>query len=146
MLSDEKNSYDILTHISLINHDIRLIITVSYIYVIPPINDLVEYLNIVYKLDKQRIDVKRTIFQLFCSILNGEKFSKLNFYDLISGYNYLDEQEETVLKNYIVTIDEQNLIKIQYRTNIYQAISDIIYSLSTLLYLIDISFSTYESS
>jgi hypothetical protein len=114
----------------------------GYIYVMPPINDLCEYINVIYKLDKKNIDTKRTIFQLFCSILNGEKFSKLDFYDLVGGVNYLDEQEETVLKNYIVTIDEKDFIKIKYRNSIYQAISDIIYTLSTLLYLIDISFST----
>jgi hypothetical protein len=141
MQSKNREVHDIATHISLINHDIRLIISNGYIYVMPPMDHLCEYINVIYKLDKKKIDTKRTIFQLFCSILNGEKFSKLDLYDLVGGVNYLDEQEETVLKNYIVTIDDNNMLKIKYRNSVYQAISDIIYTLSTLLYLIDISFS-----
>jgi len=134
------NTFDIFTHISLVDKNIRLIKKEEYIYVLQSIDDLADIINILYELDKKKIDTKRAIFQLFCSILNGEKFSKLDFYDLLSTFDYLDEQEEGILKNYIVTIDENNLLKIKYRSNVYQAISDIIYTLSTLIYLIDISF------
>ena len=140
-MENNKETFDIYTHISILDRDIRLIITEDYIYVLQSIDDLADIINILYELDQKKIDTKRAIFQLFCSILNGEKFSKLNFYDLLSTSNYLDEQEEAILKDYIVTIDENNLIKIKYRSNVYQAISDIIYTLSTLIYLIDISFS-----
>jgi len=139
-MQNNNNTFDIYTHISLVDRDIRLIITEEYIYVLQSIDDLSDIINTLYELDKKKIDTKRAIFQLFCSILNGEKFSKLNFYDLLSTYNYLDDQEEGILKDYIVTIDDNNLLKIKYRSNVYQAISDIIYTLSTLIYLIDISF------
>ena len=139
-MQNNNNTFDIFTHISLVDRNIRLIITEEYIYVLQSIDDLADIINILYELDKKKIDTKRAIFQLFCSILNGEKFSKLDFYDLLSTYNYLDDQEEGILKNYIVTIDDKNLIKVKYRSNVYQAISDIIYTLSTLIYLIDISF------
>ena len=140
-MENNKETFDIYTHISILDRDIRLIITEEHIYVLQSIYDLTDIINILYELDKKNIDTKRAIFQLFCSILNGEKFSKLNFYDLLSTSNYLDEQEEAILKDYIVTIDDNKLIKIKYRRNVYQAISDIIYTLSTLIYLIDFSFS-----
>ena len=139
-MENNKETFDIFTHISLVDKNIRLIITEEHIYILQSIDDLADIINILYELDMKKIDTKRAIFQLFCSILNGEKFSKLDFYDLLSTYNYLDDQEEGILKNYIVTIDENNLIKIKYRINVYQAISDIIYTLSTLIYIIDISF------